>query len=69
MVIVFDMRSGEVIDYSAPARGDTPHQPGEAPERPRVSAALQLVEYGQKTLSRQPPPAVLMGCYFDENGE
>lgn len=67
MVIVYDMRSGEMIEQSPPHIRETVRPEHTRREPPRVIPELQLVSYTAEP--PRPAPAILMGCYFDENGD
>ncbi|KAA3629313.1 MAG: hypothetical protein DWQ09_03400 [Proteobacteria bacterium] len=69
MVIVFDMRTGEVIEQSVLDTDAAMADSRKRAESPRVSAALQWVEHDQAHPATRVLPAVLPGCYFDESGD
>ncbi len=69
MVIVYDMRSGDVVEQSAPSIRETLHPEPVRRDPPRVTVALQLVSHTVQPVKTPPPGVVLMGCYFDENGD
>lgn len=69
MVIVFDMRTGEVIESSVLNTDAAMADSRKRTEPPRVSAALQCVEHNQVDTAARVLPTVLLGCYFDERGD
>ena len=69
MVIVFDMRTGEVIERSVPNLDAAMPNSRKRKEPPCVSAVLQRVEHNQEHPTARVSPAILLGCYFDESGD
>lgn len=69
MVIVYDMRSGEVIEQSSADLRETTPGRDHPIEWPRIAMGLQLIERVATERGDASMPDVLLGCYFDESGE
>lgn len=69
MVIIFDMRTGAIMDRTEA----TPNaRAGDRHDRvtpPRVTTALECVLHEPASATQPIPNPLLMGCYFDESGD
>ena len=69
MVIVYDMRSGEVVEQSNPCNREAEHPERKRREAPRFAPALRLAPRTVEPGQSPPAPAIFVGCYFDEHGD
>ncbi len=67
MKIVYDMRTGEIVERTGTARR-TDTEVRQLPTTPLHTTELQLAEY-RWSRERNATPPTFLACYFDEDGE